>query len=241
MRTSILLCGLTLVLSVDPPRLCSQDAGEAKPSKEELADRKKVLSQFRQIAIAMHNYHDRHKAFPPAMLVDRKQRELLSWRVLILPYLGEEKLFREFNLEEPWDSPHNKTLLAKRPKAYAPVRKDAGADMTYYQVFHGKDAAFERQQPLRIDDLLDGTANTFLLAEAANAVPWSKPADLAYDPKKPLPKLGAQFDKVFAVGIGDGTSALVKSNADERILQLYIMRNDGQSIPRNDIFVTAPD
>src|SRR5262249_10296771 len=36
----------------------------------------------------------------------------------------------------------------------------------------------------------DGTSNTILVAEAAELVPWAKPADLHYHPKQPLPRLG---------------------------------------------------
>src|SRR5947209_11024222 len=64
---------------------------------------------------------------------------LLSWRVAILPYIEEQALYQQFHLDEPWDSAHNKTLLAKMPKLYAPVRgKTKEPGMTYYQVFTGK-------------------------------------------------------------------------------------------------------
>jgi hypothetical protein len=36
-----------------------------------------------------------------------------------------------------------------------------------------------------------------MVVEAAEAVPWTKPADLPYDPKQPLPKLGGMFKDVF--------------------------------------------
>jgi hypothetical protein len=36
----------------------------------------------------------------------------------------------------------------------------------------------------------DGKDYTLLAVEAAEAVPWTKPVDLVYDPKQPIPPLG---------------------------------------------------
>ena len=57
-------------------------------------------------------------AFPPAYTTDKAGKPLLSWRVLILPYLEQQALFKEFHLDEPWDSEHNRTLIAKMPAIY---------------------------------------------------------------------------------------------------------------------------
>src|SRR5262249_55645747 len=56
---------------------------------------------------------------PPVAIADRKGKPLLSWRVALLPYLGEWDLYRKFKLDEPWDSPHNKALLPLMPEIYA--------------------------------------------------------------------------------------------------------------------------
>ena len=74
---------------------------------------------------------------------------LLSWRVAILPYMGESEkaLYSQFKLTEPWDSPHNKGLLAKMPKVYAPVvAKDGEKDknVTHYLGFVGGGASSTR-------------------------------------------------------------------------------------------------
>jgi len=47
-----------------------------------------AIGNMKQLGLAMHNYHDTHKAFPPAasLAKDGKQK-LFSWRVLILPFL----------------------------------------------------------------------------------------------------------------------------------------------------------
>ena len=82
----------------------------------------------------------------PRRSSSRNGTPLLSWRVAILPYLGESEkaLYGQFKLSEPWDSPHNKALLAKMPKVYAPaVAKDGEKDknVTHYLGFVGGGAS----------------------------------------------------------------------------------------------------
>ena len=44
-----------------------------------------------------------------------------------------------------------------------------------------------------------GVSNFWLMAEAEEAVPWTRPADLAYHPERPMPKLGGIFGDGFHV------------------------------------------
>ena len=71
-----------------------------------------------QIGLALHTYHDVHGSFPAQANYDSQGKPLLSWRVHILPYLGEETLYKEFHLQESWDSEHNRSLLARMPAFY---------------------------------------------------------------------------------------------------------------------------
>ena len=53
-------------------------------------------------------------------------------------------------------------------------------------------------------DFRDGTINTFLIVESAQAVPWTKPEDIAYDASRPLPQLGI-FTDGFNAALADGS------------------------------------
>jgi hypothetical protein len=139
---------------------------------------------LKQIGVAFHEYYNSHGQLPPAVVRDKGGRTLYSWRVLLLPLLEEADLSQSFNLGEPWDSPHNKPLAAKTPRCYLPSvpPDDAGErGLTHYQVFVGPGTAFERDG-LTFQDFPDGPSNTLLVVETREAVPWSKPADLEYDP-----------------------------------------------------------
>src|SRR5262245_23624397 len=65
---------------------------------------------LRQIGIAVHEYIDHWKCFPPAYLADAAGRPAHSWRVLLLPYLGYEELYKQYDFNEPWDGPNNSRL-----------------------------------------------------------------------------------------------------------------------------------
>jgi hypothetical protein len=162
-------------------------------------------------------------------LVGKNGKPLLSWRVMLLPYLDESDLYKEFRLDEAWDSPHNKKLLKKMPKVFAPAHGKVKAYSTYYQVFVGGGAGFEAAKPLRYPAAYsDGLANTIMLTEAAKAVPWTKPADLAYDPNKKLPKLGGTFPDGFHVAMLNGSVRYFRRNFDEAEMRHVITREGGE-------------
>jgi hypothetical protein len=113
------------------------------------------------------------------------------------------------------------------PNVYAPLRGPAPREphSTRYQVFTGPDTPFSLQAKLgpKIMDFADGTAQTFLIVEASEAVPWTKPADLVYDAKKPLPRLGFE-DRVYVV-LADGSAHFIKKKVPEAIFRAAITPN----------------
>src|SRR5271168_5107175 len=65
------------VLTILPP---SRDHGHAYRRTE-------CKNHLKQLALAMHNYHDQYGSFPPAYIADKNGRPMHSWRVLLLPFL----------------------------------------------------------------------------------------------------------------------------------------------------------
>jgi tRNA A-37 threonylcarbamoyl transferase component Bud32 len=200
---------------------------------KENADRVVSRYKLKQLALALHGYHDTFGHFPPAALADKDGKPLLSWRVQVLPFLNEEPLFKEFRPDEPWDSEHNKKLLERMPAIFAPPGTPAGwrPNTTYYQVFVGEQTVFPPGKPLKLTDITDGTSNTLLVVEAGEAVPWTKPDDLPYDPNKPLPMLGGIFHDGFQAAFADGRSLrFLPKNADAKTLRALITARSGEIV-----------
>jgi hypothetical protein len=168
----------------------------------------------------------------PAGAPGKAGKALLSWRVTLLPYLNEQNLYRQFKLDEPWDGPHNKKLLDKMPKVYAaPGIKTSEQGLTFYQLFVGTGAAFQKHELARIPTtFLDGTSNTIIIAEARNPVPWTKPEDLHCDLDEPLPALGALYPGIVNVGFADGTATALSVNADPDLLRALITPAGGEVV-----------
>src|SRR5262249_39739103 len=107
------------------------------------AGRQRSANNLKQIGLALHNWHATNGRLPPAATYSPDGKPLLSWRVLILPFLDQQGLYKEFRLDEPWDSDHNKKLLAKMPRVYETPDARAAPGETHYQSFFGKAAFFE--------------------------------------------------------------------------------------------------
>jgi hypothetical protein len=146
-----------------------------------------------------------------------------------LPYLEQDALYNQFKRDEPWDSEHNKKLIEKIPKIYAPppgVKADKGH--TFIQCFAGPKAmragmSFEKS-------FRDGTSSTFLVVEAGEPVIWTKPDDIRYDPDKPLPKLGGHFNGDFFGVMSDGSVKFFRKGTKEEVIRALITPDGAEKV-----------
>ncbi len=204
-----------------------------------LRDRAQSTNNLKQIGLASATYHDMNNHFPTDIR-GKDGKPLLSWRVAILPFLEQRELFNEFRLDEPWDSAHNKALLAKMPPVFALPDPAAEAGNTFYRGFSGAGAMFDVKAPagVAIADILDGTSNTILVVEAKEEVPWTKPgSDLTFeDDQKPetgkvmLDKLGGHSKGGFNALFCDGAVRFIRSNVSPITLRALITRAAGEVI-----------
>ncbi len=200
----------------------------------ELAGRRESADHLQRLALALHHYADAHHGTMPAVAnFDTQGKPLLSWRVHLLPYLGEESLYKEFHLDEPWDSENNKKLVARMPAVFrgpSPPLNDAGKTVFLAPV--GKDVAFTgtasgRHLPR---DFPDGTSNTILLvqADAAHAVEWTRPEDLRIDPANPHAGLARAMGHFLVVMADAQVVRPVKATVSKETLWAAFTANGGE-------------
>jgi len=187
----------------------------------------KSQNNLQQMALAIHNFESTYGQFP---FTDRPMgvpHPGLSWRVAILPYVEQDNLYKQFHLDEPWDSEHNKTLIDKMPKLFASPAAEAKPGHTFYRMFDGPGTMYQMKT---LADVTDGTSNTFMIVEAGQAGIWTKPEELEYGPKKPLPKLYGHFPDGFCAALADGSVRFVRKGTDEKVLRALITANGGETV-----------
>ncbi len=210
----------------------------------EAARRSQAKNNLKQIGLAMHNYHDSYRVFPPAASVDKKDKKLLSWRVHILPFIDHAALYQQFHLDEPWDSDHNKQFIKQIPGVYVqPTHADLASDgKTVYLVPTGKGTAFEGSEGMKIQNITDGTSNTILVVEAHRnaAVIWTKPDDLEVDFKDPIKGLKSALVGGFHILMCDGSVRFISDNIDVNILKALFTRGGGEAVDFGAINAVPP-
>jgi RNA polymerase sigma factor (sigma-70 family) len=212
---------------------------EEKPEGR-LADarqRARSSNNLKQIMIAVHNYHDTFGHMPND-ITGKDGKPLLSWRVAILPFIEQDNLYKQFKLDEPWDSENNKKLIKMMPVTYRVGFEPKDTTKTYYQVFAGTGTAFEPGRRIKFTDILDGTSNTIGVVEAGPSVEWTSPADIAYDPKKAFPKLDGPFRNVMMVSVLDGSVRAINPATKADVFEKLISRAGGEVV---DFDATKPD
>ena len=166
----LLMCGGILAALLLP----------AVSSARDSARRVQCSNNLHQINIALMQYETEHGAFPPAYSVDKNGKPLLSWRVLLLPYLDQDGLYQQFHLDEPWNSPHNRPLAAQMPAIFrCPSEPNLTGEQTSYVLITGRGTAYEANQPMRMDRLERGASETLFMAESAESgICWTEPRDV---------------------------------------------------------------
>ncbi len=182
------------------PDLASIEEGAAEEAMGDQAVLRKSFNNLKQIGLALHNFHDAHNRFPPAVINGPNGKPWHSWRVLLLPYLDEVALYNSYHFDEPWDGPHNKKLLEKIPAVFSdPIHGENKDHYTHYVAIRGENMAFDNEgtdfdgENVPFDggrwiaDFTDGTSNTLLVGPASpeQKIPWMKPEDVEFEDSVP--------------------------------------------------------
>lgn len=151
-------------------------------------------SNMSQISRALFFYKERHGCMPadiygprdPTADPSEPRKPLLSWRVRILPFMERRDLYEKFHLDEPWDSPHNRTLIDQMPMLLHSPRSylDPKDCRTNYLAIKGPATAFsEKYNRLPIEEIPDGPEHTVWLIEVRDelAEVWTRPTDVVVE------------------------------------------------------------
>jgi Protein of unknown function (DUF1559) len=227
----MLIGGLGLIAEEKEPGRPAEDKGQTEAFI-------RSRNSLKHLMLAMHEHHDARHRLPAAYSRKEDGTKLLSWRVHLLPFLGEDVLYAQFHLDEPWDSEHNKKLIPKIPTVFiSPALGDDAAKkgLTGFVGPAAPKTIFDGGEAIPFSKIRDGTSHTvaFIEVDVEHAVIWSQPGDLNVDWKAPLKGLklwkvetGSVFLTVFCDGKVQAISDKISSADFRRLLQ----RNDGEAI-----------
>jgi prepilin-type N-terminal cleavage/methylation domain-containing protein len=88
----------------------------------EAAARTQCANNLKQLGLACHNFNDTHSWLPPS----RIRNNYLTWAVLLMPYLEQDNLYRQFDLTRPY-ADQSPTATANHVKTYyCPTHRSPG-------------------------------------------------------------------------------------------------------------------
>lgn len=202
--------------------------------------RERATRNLKQLGLAMHNHHSRHGNIPAAASYNKDGKRLLSWRVRLLPFLDQGELYKEFHLDEPWDSKHNVKLLDRMPDVFSNgdrIQKRKG--LTTYLVPVGKEGdpkretMFTGKKGVTVREVTDGTTNTIMVVDVAPsaAVPWTRPADFVVDWEEPQTNLFAPLADSTHALFGDGSVHTLPKSMEAETLRVLFTHAGGEPTP----------
>jgi hypothetical protein len=192
---------------------------------------------LRRIARALNAYAADYGTYPPPITLDASGKPMHSWRVLILPYLGEKRLYEAYDMSQPWDAPENANVQARIPGVYvSPANSKAGiVGESSYMLVTGKGTLFPPSGPLSPSAIHDGADNTILVVETNNAtIPWTSPTDLnaAALPGQigVLGGIGGTHTQGATVVFADGEAGWLPFDTNKNIVDGLLSPNGTESV-----------
>jgi hypothetical protein len=188
--------------------------------------------------LAVANYHQTYGCFPPAYVADQYGKPMHSWRVLILPFLEQQELYRAYNFDEPWNGPDNCKLASRVGKIY--LRSGLESDQiqtTSFVAVVGPETMWPGSKTKSRQDLGDGTHETLMVVEVPDGqFRWMEPRDLAFA------NMSFRINDGSGRGLGsrlggarvvtaDGTVRTLPDDFDADKLRAMLTANGGKRTP----------
>jgi hypothetical protein len=212
-------CGIALLLP-------------AVQAAREAARRSQSMNNMKQIGIALHNYHDTHNEFPPAIVADANGQPLYSGRVLLLPYMEQAALYEQWDKSAAWDSPQNIALSQMVIVTFLDPSSPTPNNTAHtdYEFLTGQGAIFEQGVKHSMSTITDGTANTIALVEArGSSASWAAPSSIDIN------QIGTALPQGNHPGgnlvlMADGSVKFISQSINPQVLRSLSTRNGGEPV-----------
>ncbi|MDR1054081.1 MAG: DUF1559 domain-containing protein, partial [Planctomycetaceae bacterium] len=235
LRKHRILYSLTEKVLDGTSSIMAESAAQGAMTAKTFAEDFWVENHIKTIIMALNFYQQQNaqKKFPPIYTENAEGKPLHSWRVLILPYLGENELYKKIKLDEPWDSEHNKQFHNTAINAYQ-ERLQGKKGMCRFVAIIG--SPMQPKVETTFDDITDGTANTVAVVELREPFCWMDPtADITVEEfSKPLDSkdvsIGNPNGNGVALGYWDGSTKRIPITTPPEILKAIATPKGGENV-----------
>ncbi len=213
----------------------------AVSSAREAARRMTCVNNMTQISLALRQYESANNGyFPPAFIPDKDGKPMHSWRVLLLPYLGQQDLYDRYRFNEPWDSPNNRVVSDLTLGLFqCPSQTATSEPTTNYMMVVGPRTITNGSESKKIDEITDGVADTILLVEVADsAVRWAEPVDLQFDKisfginASKRQGISSHHPMGANVAFCDGSVRLLTNSTNPQLVKAMLTVDGGEKVER---------
>jgi hypothetical protein len=220
------------------------------------AYRSTCSNNLRQLALALHGYHDRYGQFPPPYIADANGQPMHSWRVLVLPYMEHQAVYDLYDFSEAWNGPKNRLLATRIFDTFAcPSAAAPGATNYFYVAGPGRPG--HEGEGLTMGEIADDHGETILLVESDTlAVNWMEPRDLTLDEAlrgvnvRPGPSIGSPHyveerpgRRYYGANVAmvDGSIRFLPERVDSDALRALLTIDGGEEFDWKDVQSLPPD
>ena len=221
----------------------------------EAARRTQSKNNLKQIALALHNYHDVYNHFPAGSKENEKLKpnKRFSWLAKVLPFIEQANLYERLDMDVAWNDEENRDFVNVNIPTFTHPTYGVNPDKpgtTHYAGMAGvgKDAAelannhpragiFGHNRKTRIRDILDGTSNTIMIMEVSDDHgPWAAGGNATYRglTKKPYINgpdgIGGPSPGGANFGLGDGSVRFISENIDPKVMEALSTKAGGEVI-----------
>lgn len=201
------------------------------------------LQNAERIGAALRKYRDTHQKFPSRAAIkepiaDSTVPRQLSWRVAILPELGYQELYDQFDFSQAWDSEHNLAVAKKLPDNF-PLADAAGNSHWLLPVANESLYSSERVQPAP-DAVTDRRIWTAIVMEASpdRGLFWTNPEEPTSLLEQNL-ELWGNLDEMGVIMINaDGQARVIRKQTE--LLKAVLTIAGGETMTRKDFLQVQP-
>lgn len=182
------------------------------------ARRMQCANNLKQISLALFNYHEKFRSFPPAFTVDDDGNRLHSWRTLILPFMEQSALYDTIDLSVPWSDPVNHEATKSTVPAFHCPESNIESVFTRYLAVVGENCPWHPTFRKSLSDFIGAEHRLAIVIEAPDrdAVHWMSPDDYSESQFLAMSKsLEPAHPYGYHVAHADGSVSFLSNMADD--------------------------